>query len=160
LRSGNTSDSDPVVHERLRVLIVDDCADNATSSAQLITLFGHEARCSCDGAGALEIVQVFQPQVILIDLAMPRMDGFQFAGELRERAGLKLVRLVALTGYADEKHRRQCAEAGFDYFLAKPVEPEVLQQLLCACRDRVPRPASADAPAAALEPARPTPNCR
>jgi CheY-like chemotaxis protein len=83
-----------------------------------------------DGPTALLVARVFRPQVVLLDLGMPRMNGYEVARRLRHKPGLRPARLVAVTGWGQDADRRRSAAAGFDYHLVKPVEPSIAQTLL------------------------------
>jgi CheY-like chemotaxis protein len=113
-----------------RILIVDDDRDAARMLAASLRLEGHEVRVAPGGPRALAIAQEEPPEVILLDLGLPGMDGYEVAQRLRELPGLKDVLLVALTGYGQEADRRRCEQAGFDGHLVKPVEPDALKQFL------------------------------
>jgi CheY-like chemotaxis protein len=112
-----------------RILVVDDNVDAAESLAVLLRLEGHEVRVACDGPAALAAAQADPPELVVLDLGMPRLDGFEVARRLREQPGSDGVLLVALTGWAQEEDRR-CYEAGFDGHLPKPVELDALRQFL------------------------------
>ena len=103
---------------RKRVLIVDDNRDAADSLALLLDLFGHEVRSIGDGGESIEIAREFSPDLILMDIGLPGLDGYMAARELRAR------------GYGRPEDRQRAAEAGFDDFLVKPVDPQELEQLL------------------------------
>jgi signal transduction histidine kinase/CheY-like chemotaxis protein len=118
------------VPPKRRLLVVDDNEDVARSLAMMLRLQGHEVRVAGDGPSALEIARADRPELVLLDLGMPGMDGFEVARRLREEPGLEGVTLVALTGWGQEADRRRTREAGFDAHLVKPVEPEQLQHLL------------------------------
>lgn len=120
----------------LRVLVVDDNRDAADTLVMLATLWGHDARLAYDGASALDSALTVPPDVILIDIGMPRMDGLRLAGLFRGQPRLADSLLVAVTGYADEAHRRMCAEA-FDHYLVKPIEPTTVKRLLLRERFRL-----------------------
>lgn len=113
-----------------RILVVDDNVDAAESLALLLRLDGHEVQTTYDGQGALAAAQAKPPEVVILDLGMPGMDGFEIARRLRSLAALKDVLLVALTGWAQEEDRRRCYEAGFDGHMPKPVELDALRQFL------------------------------
>lgn len=113
----------------LRVLVVDDNIDSAETLGELLPLWGHQTRLAHDGPQAIEAVREFAPDVVLLDIGLPGMDGFEVARRLRAE-GVAVRRLLAMTGYGDEDDRRKAKEAGFDGHLVKPVEPEVLQRLL------------------------------
>jgi signal transduction histidine kinase/ActR/RegA family two-component response regulator len=115
---------------RRRVLIVDDNAAAARMLSLLLSTFGgHEIQIAHDGPEALEIVERFQPELVLLDLGLPRMDGYEVARRLRERPEFKDVVLAALTGYGAEEDRRRSQEAGFDEHLTKPPDLDGLQKL-------------------------------
>jgi CheY-like chemotaxis protein len=115
----------------LCVLIVDDSEDTVVSCGELLKLYGHDVRTAQSGAEALEILEDWEPDVILSDIRMPGMDGNELARRICERAtGSPL--LVAITGVSDATARQQAKTAGYDYFLVKPVNPDLLTDLLRA----------------------------
>jgi CheY-like chemotaxis protein len=115
-------DQDALSKTRLpSVLIVDDSRDAANILSSLFGANGYEVHVAYDWARALETAKAHLPDIILLDLGMPEMDGIHLALLLREDEQLKDKVLVAVTGYADDKHRQQCEAAGFDGVLAKPV---------------------------------------
>jgi CheY-like chemotaxis protein len=113
-----------------RVLVVDDNVDAADSIAWLLQLGGHEVRVAYDGPTALLIAQAFRPQVVLLDIGMPGMDGYEVCRRLRQQPGTERAVLIALTGWGQDEDRRRSGEAGFDHHFVKPVEPSALQKLL------------------------------
>jgi DNA-binding response OmpR family regulator len=113
---------------------VDDDRDSADSLALLLGLWGHEARVAYDGPSALKTALALKPDVILLDIALPRVDGYEVARQIRSEAGMAGVLLWALTGYGQEQDRARSQEAGLDRHLVKPFEPGVLQALLAGCR--------------------------
>ena len=113
----------------VRVLIVDDCQSMASIEGELLTFLGHEVRLAHNGPEALATARTFRPEVMLLDLAMPGMDGFEVAQALRAQ-GLDHVRLIALTGYEGEEYVRRSYEVGFDHYLVKPVDPSELVALI------------------------------
>jgi PAS domain S-box-containing protein len=113
-----------------RVLVVDDNEDAANSLALLLQLAGQEVRVAYDGPSALLMAQSFRPHLVLLDLGMPGMDGYEVARRLRQQPGTEKLRLVALTGWGQEKDRQRSLEAGFDRHLVKPLEPEALYTVL------------------------------
>jgi CheY-like chemotaxis protein len=121
----------------LRVLVADDNRDAADTLSVLVKLWGHDVRAAYDGAAALELVSAYGPDVLLLDIAMPRIDGCRLAQHLRRQSRFQDTLLVAVTGYADEAHQLLCEEAGFDHYLIKPVEPSAVQRLLLLQRDRL-----------------------
>jgi signal transduction histidine kinase/ActR/RegA family two-component response regulator len=116
-----------------RVLIVDDNVDAAVTLGMLLGAGGHEVRLAHDGPLALKTADTFRPQVVLLDIGMPRMDGYEVAQRLREEPALAKVFLVALTGYGQDEDRRRSQEAGFDAHLVKPLDLDALHLLLARC---------------------------
>jgi CheY-like chemotaxis protein len=112
-----------------RVLVVDDNPAAANSLAELAEIWGHDAQALTSGSAALQAVQDLRPDVIVLDIGMPDMDGYEVARRLREEAGYT-GRLIALSGYAQQDDRLRASASGFDHHLAKPVEPETLKKLL------------------------------
>jgi CheY-like chemotaxis protein len=115
---------------RLRVLVVDDNVDAAESIAMLLSLEGHEVMSVHHAQHALEAVGSFRPHVVLLDIGLPGMDGYEVARRLRSSRSSDSLRLVAVTGYGQQSDRDRAREAGFDLHLVKPVEPEALHSVL------------------------------
>jgi PAS domain S-box-containing protein len=113
-----------------RVLVVDDNKDAATSLAMLLRLQGHEAQVAHDGLTALAMAASYRPKVILLDIGMPEMDGYEVARRLRQEPGCQSIVLAALTGWGQKEDRRRTAEAGFDHHLVKPPDAKALSDLL------------------------------
>ncbi|MDB4966542.1 MAG: Chemotaxis protein methyltransferase CheR [Myxococcales bacterium] len=111
---------------RTRVLLVDDNVDAVELMAEALREAGHEVEVAHDGAGALVAVERFRPEVAVLDLGLPVMDGVELAGRLRARPELSAMRLVALTGYGQPHDRRRTAAAGFHHHLVKPTSVEEL----------------------------------
>jgi CheY-like chemotaxis protein len=109
---------------------VDDNRDPAASLAMMLRLMGNEAQTAHDGLDALEIAEGYRPDLILLDIGMPRLDGYETARRIRERPWGKRVRLVALTGWGNDDDRRKSVDAGFDSHIVKPIEPTALERLL------------------------------
>ncbi|MDC3957070.1 hybrid sensor histidine kinase/response regulator [Polyangium jinanense] len=128
------SDSDEhaasVLVVKHRVLVVDDNVDNADSLAALLEITGSEVMTAYDGEQALRIAESFKPTVMLLDIGMPRMNGYQVCRRLREQAWGRAVFLIAMTGWGQTEDRRQTQEAGFDHHLVKPVDSTALMKLL------------------------------
>ncbi len=113
-----------------RILVVDDNRDSAESLALLLSLGGHSVRTANDGLAALEAARSFRPRVVLMDLGMPRLNGYEAARAIRAEEWGRDVMLVALTGWGQEEDKRRTAEAGFNAHLTKPVDHFVFEQLL------------------------------
>jgi two-component system CheB/CheR fusion protein len=117
---------------RHRILVVDDNRDSADSLAMLLRLVGHDVRTVHDGRQALVVAATYRPDLVLLDIGLPGMDGFTVARQMRSQPELAGVVLVALTGYGSEEDRRRSQAAGFNYHLVKPVHFEALSELLVA----------------------------
>ena len=115
---------------RLRVLIVDDNADAAELLAELLAAAGHETRVAHDGPAALRIAEELRPDVSLLDIGLPVMDGYELARRLRELPQLRAMYLVAVTGYGQESDRARAKASGFDAHLVKPVQVDEMLELL------------------------------
>ncbi|HEX4608032.1 MAG TPA: response regulator [Urbifossiella sp.] len=115
---------------RRRVLVADDNVDSAESLAMLLTLMGNEVRTAADGVEAVEIAATFRPDVAVLDIGMPRMNGHEAARRIRAESWGQGIALIALTGWGQEEDRRRTAEAGFDLHLTKPMDPSTLESLL------------------------------
>src|SRR5262249_35673184 len=117
----------------LRVLVVDDNRDATESLAMLLELKGHTVYLAHDGPAGLDAARAHHPEVVLLDIGLPRMDGYEVARRLREDEQMKDVFLVAMTGYGQDADRRRSREAGFDCHLVKPVDLDDLQGLISRC---------------------------
>jgi PAS domain S-box-containing protein len=117
---------------RSRVLVVDDNVDAATSLALLLKLDGHDVKLAHDGPGALSAARGFTPQVILLDIGLPGMSGYEVARELRRDPAFAETTFIALTGYGQAEDRRKSKSAGFDHHLTKPIDDEALAAALDA----------------------------
>ncbi len=113
-----------------RILVVDDSVDTAMGLAMLLKLSGHEVQTSHSGVEAILLARDFQPQIVLLDIGLPGMDGFQVASALRSAEGGKTLFLIAISGYGDDDARRRSVEAGFDQHLVKPIHFDTLDTLL------------------------------
>jgi PAS domain S-box-containing protein len=114
---------------RRRVLVVDDNKDAANALALLLEAEGHEVRTAADGVTGLALAREYGPEVVLLDISLPRLDGYEIARRMREDAQLRSATLIAITGYGQSHDRARAAAAGFDYHLTKPVEYTSLQRL-------------------------------
>lgn len=116
----------------LRVLVVDDNRDSADSLMMLLKLKGHEVRTAHDGPAALIVAEEFRPNLVVLDIGLPGMNGYDVANRIRTIPVVKEATLAALTGWGQEEDRRRSKEAGFDYHLVKPVATEELDRILAA----------------------------
>jgi PAS domain S-box-containing protein len=120
----------PSVERSMKILVVDDNVDAADSIALLLTIDGFEAHSVHGAMDALDAVVSFKPDVVLLDIGLPVMDGYEVAKRLRSRVPISQMRIVALSGYGQHADRERAAQAGFDNYLVKPVEPTVLSEFL------------------------------
>jgi CheY-like chemotaxis protein len=116
--------------KQLRILVVEDHADTAASLAELLRLYGHEIRVAGNGAEALCQVESSPPDVVLLDIGLPGMDGWEVARRLRLSPGGRMPLLMAITGYGQEADRERSRRAGSHLHLLKPVDSVESQQLL------------------------------
>ena len=112
--------------QALRVLIVEDHEDTAASLAMLLRLYGHVVEIAADGSSALRAVQASPPDVVLLDISLPKMNGWLVAEQIREQSTWKRPLLVAITGRGMTADRLRSQEVGIDLHLVKPVEPAEL----------------------------------
>jgi CheY-like chemotaxis protein len=113
-----------------RVLVVEDHQDAAKCLAVRLKSTGYQVRTAADGPEALRLAEGFQPQAVLLDIGLPRMDGFEVARRLRQNGGSARPMLIAVTGWGDDESRARTRAAGFDHHLVKPIEFSALQELL------------------------------
>ncbi len=117
-----------------RILVVDDNRDSAESLAELLELIGNRTHAAYDGLEAVEAAEAFRPDVVLLDIGLPKLNGYEAARKIRERPWGKNVVLVALTGWGQEEDRQKSREAGFDAHMVKPVDFAALKKLLAETR--------------------------
>jgi PAS domain S-box-containing protein len=120
--------------EPLRILVADDNADSAESLALLLQMMGHDVRTELDGARAVETAQAFQPEVVLLDLGMPQLNGYEAARRIRALPGGDKVVLIAQTGWSQPEDRQRSRDAGFDHHVVKPIPAGALEKLLARRR--------------------------
>ena len=113
-----------------RILVVDDNVQSARALAALLELWGHEVFIAHDGRAALEHVRRLHPQVVLLDIGLPGMDGFEVAAALRREPGQKSMRVISMSGLSREGDVLRALESGVDQHLSKPVEMRFLRSLL------------------------------
>jgi CheY-like chemotaxis protein len=115
-----------------RVLVIDDNIDAAESIAVFLRLEGHEVRTVSDGPQAVAIAQVFAPQVAVVDIGLPGMNGYEVARRLRLKGSGAPALLIALTGYGQKEDRARSTEAGFDHHFVKPADPRLIQAAIAS----------------------------
>ncbi len=129
-RAGVPRESEARAPNVRRVLVADDNRDSADLLAELVHQLGSEVSLAYDGEEAVEMARTFQPDVAVLDIGMPKMDGYEAARRIRSESGARSLKLVALTGWGQAEDRRRAREAGFDEHLVKPVELSTLRELL------------------------------
>ena len=125
-----TSQLFPAALLKKNILVVDDNVDAATSLALLLKLQGHVTRAAHSGPDALKTIDAESPDIVVLDIGMPGMDGYEVARRIRQRVGAPPVTLVALTGWGQEHDRQSAQQAGFDYHMTKPLQPGALQKVI------------------------------
>jgi CheY-like chemotaxis protein len=119
-----------------RVLVADDNDDSATTLSILLEMLGNDVRIAHDGEQAVRMAREFGPDAILLDIGMPKMNGYDACERLRSSPETSRAYMVALTGWDQDEVRARAMAAGFDRHLVKPVEPAMLEALICALPQR------------------------
>lgn len=148
--AAKTAPARPAPQVSCRVLVVDDNIDAAESLAMLLELEGASVRQAHNGYEALAIAREFDADVVVLDIGMPGLDGYAVCRELRALPHGEHLRILALTGWAQQEDRRRTREAGFDAHLVKPVDPEQLTRIVTGADVGANHPAAAAAPHLAL----------
>jgi CheY-like chemotaxis protein len=117
----------------LRILVADDNQDAAETMSVLLEVMGHEVRRVHDGEAAVEMVASFDPQLVLLDIGMPKLNGYDTCRLIRERDAGQLRTVVAVTGWGQPQDLKSSSEAGFDHHLVKPVDIDALLRLIATC---------------------------
>ena len=128
--TGSVPPSPPGTDEPRRILVVDDNEDASETLALLLRQTGHDVRVAPDGATAQVAAAEFKPNVVLLDIGLPGMDGFEVARRLRALGSERSMLLVAISGYGLDEDRRRAREAGFDHYFTKPVSFATLREFL------------------------------
>jgi CheY-like chemotaxis protein len=117
-----------------RILLVDDNKDSAASLAMLLRLKGNDIRTAHDGVEALEVADTFHPEIVLLDIGLPKLNGYDVARRIRQQPWGQDVLLIALTGWGNDEDRRLSQEAGFNFHILKPVDLAALEELLAGAK--------------------------
>ena len=120
----------------LRILIVDDNRDNADSLAIVLAMMGNDTRTAYDGEEALAVSALFGPDVILVDIGLPKLNGYEVCQKIRQEPGGKALVIIAQTGFGQEEDRQRAREAGFDHHLVKPLDPLALMKMLATLQGK------------------------
>lgn len=124
----------PVPATPMRILVVDDDKDSTVSLSMLLQIMGHEVSTAYDGLQAIDLAAEYRPDIVLLDIGLPEMNGYEVARRIRQAPWGGDMTLIALTGWGQEEDRRHSEEAGFDYHLVKPVEAPALNRLLASLK--------------------------
>ena len=114
----------------MKILVVDDNVDSAESLALLLSMGGHEAHVAHDGPAAVDAAAQLRPDVMLLDIGLPKMDGFEVCRRVRQEPWGQKVAMVALTGFGQDRDRAESESAGFDRHMVKPIDYEALLRTL------------------------------
>lgn len=122
---------------RQRILVVEDNADSAISMVLMLELMGHEAKAANDGLAAMSLAEDFRPDVVLLDIGLPGVDGYELATMMREQPWGQRIFIIALTGWGHDEARRRAVAAGIDLHMVKPVEPAAVESLLAGLQRNI-----------------------
>ena len=120
----------PALARRRRILVADDNRDAASSLTLMLQLMGHEVFTAYDGLEALELAEGCRPDALLLDIGMPRLNGFDVARRVREETWGRGIMIIAITGWGADQDRQRSHESGFDFHIVKPANPMTLQRIL------------------------------
>jgi CheY-like chemotaxis protein len=117
---------------RFKILVVDDNHDSALSMSMMLSIMGHETRTAHDGESAVITAETFLPEVILLDIGLPKLNGYEVAQRIREKSWGTSMYLIAVTGWGQDEDRQRSTEVGLNLHMVKPVEPSALEKLLAS----------------------------
>lgn len=117
---------------RFKILVVDDNHDSALSLAMMLSIMGHDTRTAHDGESAVSSAETFQPDVVLLDIGLPKLNGYEVAQRIREQPWGTSMYLIAVTGWGQDEDRQRSSEVGLNLHMVKPVEPSALEKLLAS----------------------------
>ena len=132
-----TVETDQPSRKQLHILIIEDNRDSAESMRLLLDLLGHEVRVAHSGPGGLAAAKEWRPDVVLCDIGLPSMDGYETARQLRKLPGMDKILLVAISGYGQETDVQRSKEAGIDDHFLKPIELSKLEDVLARAKKRL-----------------------
>ncbi len=128
------ADETTVNDPKSRILVVDDNKDSALSLAMVLEFMGYQTRTAFDGIEAVEAAEEMKPDVVLLDIGLPRMNGYDAARKIRELPGGDAIYLIAVTGWGQDEDRRRSADSGFNLHMVKPVDPVAIEKLLAGLK--------------------------
>lgn len=126
---GETLDMN-MAKRNFRILVVDDNQDSALSLAMMLSIMGHETSTAHDGESAVKAAESFLPEVILLDIGLPKLNGYEVAQQIRRQPWGASMYLIAVTGWGQDEDRQRSAEVGLNVHMVKPIEPAALEKLL------------------------------
>ena len=115
---------------RFKILVVDDNHDSALSLAMMLSIMGHDTRTAHDGESAVQTAEMFLPDVVLLDIGLPKLNGYEVAQRIREQSWGESMYLIAVTGWGQDEDRQRSSEVGLNLHMVKPVEPSALEKVL------------------------------
>ena len=115
---------------RFKILVVDDNHDSALSLAMMLSIMGHDTRTAHDGESAVASAEAFLPDVVLLDIGLPKLNGYEVAQRIRKTSWGATMYLIAVTGWGQDEDRQRSSEVGLNLHMVKPVEPSALEKLL------------------------------
>src|SRR5688500_19680681 len=115
---------------RFKILVVDDNHDSALSLAMMLSIMGHDTRTAHDGESAVSTAETFLPDVVLLDIGLPKLNGYEVAQRIREASWGASMYLIAVTGWGQDEDRQRSSEVGLNLHMVKPVEPSALEKVL------------------------------
>lgn len=119
---------------RFKILVVDDNHDSALSLAMMLSIMGHETRTAHDGESAVTTAEMFLPDVVLLDIGLPKLNGYEVAQRIRQSSWGASMFLIAVTGWGQDEDRQRSTQVGLNVHMVKPVEPSALEKLLSELR--------------------------
>lgn len=122
------------VSHRFKILVVDDNHDSALSLAMMLSIMGHDTRTAHDGESAVATAETFLPDVVLLDIGLPKLNGYEVAQRIRGSAWGAAMYLIAITGWGQDEDRQRSTEVGLNQHMVKPVEAAALEKLLASLR--------------------------
>ena len=126
--------STPSPAQRFKILVVDDNHDSALSMAMMLSIMGHDTRTAHDGESAVATAESFLPDVVLLDIGLPKLNGYEVAQRIRRTSWGESMYLIAVTGWGQDEDRQRSSEVGLNQHMVKPVEPAALEKLLAELR--------------------------
>jgi len=121
---------EPSMDTSLRILIVDDNRDSVTTLSMLLRRLGHQTFTAFDGEEAIAAARKFKPEVVLLDIGLPKLNGYEVCRWIRAQSENEKVVIIAQTGWGQEETRKKTSDAGFDYHMVKPLDPNTLRKIL------------------------------